>query len=107
VIPDEDTDFEERGADFCVNCATPGPWVSREGRIEWLRDRVSEFHQDPAEIVKLQQILNKLVQMNPDDAKTLVGWNSLKESVPELWAVAKPILVTVIGPSVRAKLGLP
>ncbi len=97
----------ERGADFCVNCATPGPWVSREGRIEWLRDRVSEYHQDPAEIVKLQQVLDKLVQMDPDDAKTLVGWNSLRESVPELWEVAKPILVTLIPAAVRANLGLP
>jgi len=57
--------------------------------------------------VKLQQVLDKLVQMDPDDAKTLVGWNSLRESVPELWEVAKPILVTLIPAAVRANLGLP
>lgn len=96
-----------RGAHFCTNCAHPAPWVSRDERIRWLRDRVSDYHKDPAEVVKLQAMLDKLAQMDPDDANTLVGWDQLKKAVPKLLEVAGPILESVMSASIRAKLGLP
>lgn len=107
VIGDEANPFEERGAHFCTNCATSGPWVSREERINWLRDRVAEYHQDPAEVMKLQEVLDRLKQMDPDDAKTPGAWNYIRETVPELWGAAKPILVTLITEAMRPRLGFP
>ncbi len=108
VIASEDDPLEEQGAKFCVRCAHPAAWVSREERIGWLKDRLDDEQSlDPAERQKLKAILDKMVEMEPDDSNALVEWNYLRQAAPGVWAMGQQILTSIIGSSLRATLGLP
>ncbi len=108
VIGSEDDPFGEQGAKFCVRCAHPAAWVSREERIGWLKDRLDEDQSlDPADRQKLRAILDRLVEMEPDDSSALVGWDYLRKAAPTVWAMGQPILTSLIVSSLRGSLELP
>ena len=98
--------FSERGANFCVECGRPGPWVSRADRIAWLKDRLLEEQLDEATKLELREVLDRLAAMPVDDTRAAAGWQRLKEAAPEVWGVGKPVLTTVIGEGLKKLLGL-
>ena len=108
VIASENDPYEEQGAKFCVKCAQPAAWVSREERIGWLKDRLDEDQSlDPADRQKLRAILDRLVEMEPDDSSALIGWDYLRKAAPKVWAKGQQILTSLIASSLRAALELP
>ena len=107
VIASEDDPLEEQGAKFCVRCAHPAAWVSREERIGWLKDRLDDDQSlDPAERQNLRTILDELVEMEPDNSSALVGWDYLRKAAPGVWAMGQSILTSLIASSLRGSLGL-
>jgi hypothetical protein len=81
--------------------------VSREERIGWLKDRLDDDQSlDPAERQKLRTMLDKLVEMEPDNRSALVGWDYLRNAAPRVWTMGQPILTSLIASSLRDSLGL-
>jgi hypothetical protein len=40
--------WEDAGADFCVHCANPAPWGSREKRLAWIKGRLNQPRRRPS-----------------------------------------------------------
>ena len=102
VIPEGD--FEERGARFCSQCGSPGPWVSRIELIEWLKDRLPEQGLSHAEILELREALDRIGAMSAEDDRSLAGWKRIKERAPGLLEIAKPVLSALIAEKLKAYL---
>lgn len=96
-----------RGSDFCDQCGLPAPWLSREDRIDWLRNQIQTDPKVPPETrYELEDVLARLKAMTPDDTKAVPGWEQIRKAVPKVWEVAKPVLADTIGAEVRKYLGL-
>lgn len=104
VIPEGD--FEERGARFCWQCGSPGPWVSRAELIAWLKDRLPGQGLDDATVLKLREVLDKIARMSPDDSIALPGWEELRKLAPKVWDIAKPVMGSLIAESLKRRLGI-
>lgn len=98
--------FDEVGSNFCYVCSYPAPWVSRQDRMMWIRDRLQEVELDPATRLELQEILDHLATMKPDDDKAFAGWTRIKDAAPRLLDIAKPVLESVISEAMKKMLGL-
>jgi hypothetical protein len=97
----------EHAAKFCPHCSMPAPWTTRQERIVWLSDRVrDEPGLGEAEIVELQELLNRLVEMSPGDQHQLPVWQKVQAIAPKAWAASKPILQSVIADSIKRYVGL-
>jgi hypothetical protein len=94
------------GADFCVHCSHPGPWVSRKKRIAWIKGRLHQHGLDQATELELRDALDRLTNMEPGDTRTIAAWQKLKEVAPRLWDIAKPVITTVTTEEVKRMLGL-
>jgi hypothetical protein len=103
---DESAMFGERGGDFCEQCGSPAPWLSREQLIRWLRDRLNAAGLDPAIRHELQEILDRVAAMEADDSKAVAAWQKLRELAPGVWEIARPVLSTLIGAGLKKYLGL-
>ena len=98
--------YEEVGSDFCVHCAHPGPWVSREKRLTWIKGRLHEQGLDEATQLELREALDRIKEMEPGDTRTIAAGEKLKNVAPKLWDIAKPIIATVATAEVKRRLGL-
>jgi len=99
------TMYVEAGADFCVYCANPGPWVSREKRLAWIKGRLHQQGLDEA--TELDPRSPRPHQGHgPGDTRTIAAWPKLKDVAPKLWEIAKPIITTVATAEVKRRLGL-
>src|SRR5438093_2113568 len=94
------------GADFCVHCAHPGPWVSRTKRIAWIKGRLHQQGLDEAIELELREALDRLTDLGAADTRTIAAWQKLKEVAPKLWEIAKPVVTTVVAEDVKRRLGL-
>jgi hypothetical protein len=94
------------GADFCVDCSRPAPWASRKVRIAWMKGRLHQQGLDEATELELREALDRLIDMEPGDTRTVAAWQKLKEVAPKLWEVAKPIITTVVTDDIKRRLGL-
>jgi len=88
--------YDEVGSDFCVHCAHPAPWVSREKRLAWIKGRLHQEGLDEATELELREALDRIKDMDPNDTRTIAAWQKLRDVAPKLWDIAKPI-VTVSG----------
>jgi hypothetical protein len=101
------TDYS--GDDFCAECATPAPWLSRPRLLAWVRDQLQassargEVPRDTT--LELIEALNRLDAMGADDAKTVAAWKRLREAAPKVWAATKPVRDVLIGETVKRLLG--
>ena len=98
--------YHTLGADFCVHCAQPGPWVSRQGRIAWIQGLLHTQTLDQAIELELRDALDLLMKMEPGDTRTIAAWRKLKDVAPKLWDVVKPIVRTVVTDEIKRTLGL-
>ncbi len=94
----------EKGTDFCSHCGTPAPWVSRRKLVQWLKDAGSDL--EPAKRLELQEILDRIADMSPDDDKALAGWEKVRALAPKVWKKAKPVIGTLLVEALKKKLWL-
>ena len=92
------------GSDFCIHCAHPGPWVSREKRLGWIKGRLHQQGLDEATELELREALDRINDMDPGDTRTIAAWQKLKDVAPKLWEIAKPIVTTVATAEVKRRL---
>lgn len=101
---------EYSGADFCAECATPAPWLSRQRLMAWVRDQLraastrGEVPRTTA--LELIEALQRLDAMGADDTKTVEVWKRLRDAAPKVWAATKPVRDALIGETVKRLLGL-
>ncbi len=100
----------DSGADFCATCTNPAPWLSREELMAWMRSQVRASTQSGAiprsTGLELEEILQRLAAMDPNDSNTVEGWKRLRETLPKVWETVKPVAGTVMGAAVKKWLGL-
>jgi hypothetical protein len=90
--------------DFCSMCGHPGQWISRRDRVQWLKDRLDD-DLDEATALELRELLDRLAQMDPNDARATAAWEKLKHTAPKLWRFGKPVIQGVIGEAIKKALG--
>jgi hypothetical protein len=93
---------------FCGSCGSPYPWANRESMIMQLRNQL-EFEPglDSADRLELIEQLAVLSGPEEDDKKRVRAGKRVKELAPKGWAVAGPILQTLLSAEIRSHLGLP
>ncbi len=96
----------EKGTDFCAQCGNPAPWLSRTELIQWLKACVQATDLEPAKRRELQEALDRIAELAPDDTKTAAGWDRLRAVAPRVWELAKPVINVLIGEGVRKMLRL-
>ncbi len=94
----------EKGTDFCAQCGNPAPWLSRTELIQWLKACVQATDLEPAKRRELQEALDRIAELAPDDTKTAAGWDRLRAVAPRVWELAKPVINVLIGEGVRKML---
>ena len=103
------SDSEDRltGADFCANCGIPGPWLTRDKLIQWIRHQLQADTTMPgATRLELLATMDRLQAMSPDDTKAIAGWEQIKKGAPKVWEVTKPVRDVLISEAVKKALGL-
>src|SRR2546427_11282339 len=75
--------YGEKGTDFCASCGRPAPWVSRPQLIQWIKGQLLQVELEPAKRHELQEVLDLIAQMDPDDTKTTPGWEKLRALAPQ------------------------
>ena len=95
-----------KGTDFCAHCGNPAPWLSRKELIQWLKAGVQATDLEPAKRRELQEALDRIAELAPDDSKTAAGWDKLRAVAPRVWELAKPVMNVLIGEGVRKILRL-
>ena len=103
---DSQLEFEPKGADFCAMCGFPGPWVSRTQLINWLRDRLNDAALASETRLSLQEALDRIAAMEPNDSRALAVWQQLREQAPRVWELAKPVLSTVLSAAAKRYLNI-
>src|SRR5713101_991193 len=97
----------ERARDFCANCGTPGPWVTRPQLMEWLRSNVKASVEVPAsERLELLEVLTRLEAVDANDTKSVAAWERVRKLAPKVWEKAQPVRDALIGEAVKKLLGL-
>jgi len=85
----------------------PGPWVSREKLIQWIRHQIQADKDMPgATRLELLAAMDRLKAMDANDTKAVAGWEQIKKLAPKVWESVKPVIQTVAGEAVKKQLGL-
>src|SRR3989441_4379851 len=72
--------------------------------IQWLKACVQATDLEPAKRRELQEALDRIAELAPDDTKTAAGWDRLRAVAPRVWELAKPVINVLIGEGVRKML---
>jgi hypothetical protein len=94
--------------DFCDECSTPFPWVTRQGRIYELMNLLDQEDLDAATELEVREQLEALADSEIDDAEAKRRWQRVKKGAPGLWekSGARNILETVVSAAIKGGLGL-
>ncbi len=92
--------------DFCFNCGTPFPWVSRQGRIYQLQNILDEQDMDEATRLKVREQLESLLDQDVNEDKEIKIWKSIKGKSPELISAGMPIIKTIATQAILKATGL-
>jgi hypothetical protein len=94
---------------FCEMCASPYPWLNREGRIYLLQNMLDEQDMDPATRLEVREQLEALASPDLSDEEQAALWQQVKRRAPTLWdkTGAQKILETVVSAAIKGQLGLP
>jgi hypothetical protein len=97
-----------RPPDFCLECGTPYPWLSRRGRIYLLENMLDDAELDPATELEARELLEALTAADLEDAEQLERWRRFKSLVPQVWekSGAQRILESVVSATIKGALGL-
>jgi hypothetical protein len=102
----EETDY--KGQDFCAECASPAPWLSRPRLLAWVRDQLKASAASGdvpcTTALELIEALKRLDAMDADDTKTVAAWKKLREVAPKVWTATKPVRDVLIGAAVKRLL---
>lgn len=98
---------ETKGSSFCEQCGTPAAWLSRTELMDWIRNLLQTAGDiAPSTRLELREVLERLQGMEPDDTRTIPGWERVKTAAPRVWETIKPVMQTVAGEAVKRALGL-
>ncbi len=94
--------------DFCDNCSTPFPWLSRHGRIFQLENMLDREQLDEATRLEIREQLEALAEPEVGVAEQRSRWTKIKEGAPTLWAndAALRIIETLVTAEAKKHLGL-
>ena len=96
----------EAGADFCKNCGSPAPWLSRADLMKWLQHQVQASHElEPTTRLELREVLEKLQTRDANDTRTASAWKKVRDTAPKVWAATKQVRDVLIGEAVKVILG--
>jgi hypothetical protein len=90
--------------DFCDKCGAPHPWVSRQGRIYELQNRLESEDLNPADELVVREALDALLSPDLEEEEERVRWARVKRLAPSLWETSQPLLVTLIKEAMLGKL---
>jgi hypothetical protein len=90
--------------DFCEDCGSPFPWLSREGRIYMLRNILEASEVDEAAKLRAREQLEALSDPELDEEEQARRWARFKKAAPAVWAgeQAQRIIGTVLEAGTRA-----
>lgn len=94
--------------DFCDNCGSPFPWLSRQGLIYQLENVLDDVDLDPATKLEVREQLEALTAPELEEEEQLRRWRRVKEKAPELWQAsgAQRILESLVSAAIKSQLGL-
>jgi hypothetical protein len=93
---------------FCEACASPYPWLDRQGRIYLLQNMLDEERLDPATRLEVKEQLEVLADPTLGEEEQAAGWENVKRLAPTLWerSGAQRILVTVVSAALKQRFDL-
>jgi len=96
-----------RPPDFCDDCGTPFPWLTRAGHIYQLENLLDEADLDAATRLQVREELDALAQPDLTDEEQRKRWERVKKLAPAVWDSGQKILVNVVSETIQKSLGLP
>ncbi|HWX97212.1 MAG TPA: DUF2321 domain-containing protein [Solirubrobacteraceae bacterium] len=96
------TDY--RPPDFCDHCGAAFPWLSRQGRIFELQNRLDGEQLDPADELAVREQLEALVSPDLDEEEERQRWARVKKLAPRLWESSQPVIETLVQAAIRASI---
>jgi hypothetical protein len=99
---------EYKPPDFCDDCGSPLPWVSRQGRIFELMNLLDEEELDSAAQLEVREQLEALTSPDLDDAEITRRWKRIKTRAPGLWeqSGARSIMESLVSAAIKSQIGL-
>lgn len=97
-----------RPRDFCNDCGGPYPWADRDAHIAQLRNLL-EFEPglDNAERLELIEQIAVLSKPDVDEKTRIKAGEKIKQLAPRGWAMAGPVLRSLLTAEILRRLGLP
>ncbi|MHB1536113.1 MAG: DUF2321 domain-containing protein [Acidimicrobiales bacterium] len=93
---------------FCSACGSPYSWAAREALVLQLRNQLEfESGLDNADRLELIEQLAVLSRPEEESKKRLKAGHRVKQLAPKGWAMAQPLLQTLLSAELRRQLGLP
>ena len=93
---------------FCSECGMPYPWANREAIISHLKNLLLYNNSlDQAQQLEVIEKLAILATPEKPERDRVDAGKKIKSLVPSAWAVAMPVLQSVLTAEIRVKLGLP
>ena len=94
---------------FACRAATLFPWLSRQGLLYELENRLLSGQLDPADALVVREQFAALADPDLDDDEQVRRWTRIGRAIPNFWedSGAKQIVVNVMTSYVRGKLGVP
>jgi hypothetical protein len=68
--------------DFCEDCGTPFPWLSREGRIYLLQNILEESDLDAATKLRAREQLEALTDPDLEEEEQAKRWARFRNAAP-------------------------
>jgi len=102
--------WEWNPPDFCHQCGSPYPWVSREGiayQIENLLEADDLPQGDRRVLVEQLASLREPAGDAAVENRQMAALRLLKSGAPKAWALAGPVLQGILTAEMRRQLGLP
>ncbi len=96
-----------RPPEFCDDCGTPFPWVTRQGHIYQLQNLLDEADLDSATRLAVHEELDALAEADLPEEEQRKRWERVKELAPAFWDSGQKILVNIVSETIQKSLGLP
>jgi hypothetical protein len=79
------SDSSGQARDFCAGCGMPGPWLTRDQLIRWIRDMIQADRDIPnATRIDLLAAMERLRTMDANDTKAVAGWEQVRKLSPKV-----------------------
>jgi hypothetical protein len=94
--------------DFCDECGSPHPWLTRQGRIYMLQNMLDEESLDPALALEVREQLEALTDPDLEESEQRERWERVRQLAPTFWdkSGAQKVLETVVSSAIKSGLGL-